>query len=94
MKTSIFAAVFVVFSAFPGYSGGSMAPESRIIVVRPAPAIRRQAEIRRMEKDRLAAEKAEIKAAERAERAAEKDRAAATKAYEKRLAAQRKKKTK
>lgn len=90
--TAVLAGFSVVFSAFPSHSNGSLGIEPRVIVVKPSREIRRQSEIRRMEKSRQAAEKAEAKADAAAEKARVKAREKETKAYEKRLAAQKKKK--
>lgn len=90
--TAVSAGFFSVFSAFPSYSNGSLGQDVRVIVVKPSAEIRRQSEIRQREKARAAAEKAKAKADAAAEKARQKDRDKATKSYEKRLAAQRKKK--
>jgi hypothetical protein len=86
-----FSSVFFPFSAI---SGGSMAVESRVIIVRPAPEIRRQAEIRQREKARSAAEKSEAKSDAAAEKSRQKAWDAETKIYKKRLADQAKKRKK
>jgi hypothetical protein len=95
MKTRLSSAIFlgfsVVFFPFSANSQGSMANPSQVIIVRPAPEIRRQSEIRRMEKTRQAAEKSQMKSDVASQKAAKKAWDAETKIYKKRMVDQAKK---
>jgi hypothetical protein len=94
MKTQLSSAILlgfsVVFFPFSANSQGSMANPSQVIIVRPAPEIRRQSEIRRMENTRQAAEKSKMKSDAAAAKAVQKNWDAETKIYRKKLAAQSK----
>ena len=91
-------AVLIAAAAFgyclPVYAQGSMAPEVRVIVVKPSATILRLSAERDRVREQRAAERraaSEARAAERAAiRAAERARRDADRAYEKKLAAQRK----
>jgi hypothetical protein len=91
--SSIFLAISVAISAAPAYAGGSMAPEVRVIVVKPSRTIQAIDEAYRMrreaERTKRAAERAEERAIQRMERAREKADAAADKAYARKLKCQR-----
>lgn len=91
--SSIFLAVSMAISAAPAYAGGSMAPEVRVIVVKPSRTIRAIDEAYRMrreaERTKRAVERAEERQLQRLERQAEKSRADADKRYARKLKCQR-----
>lgn len=90
---SIFLAVSMAISAAPAYAGGSMAPEVRVIVVKPSRTIRSLNEAyemrRQAERTRRAVERAEERQLQRLERDRDRARADADKAYARKLKCQR-----
>jgi hypothetical protein len=91
--SSIFLAVSVAISPVTAYAGGSMAPEVRVIVVKPSRTIRSLNEAyelrRQAERTRRAVERAEERQLQRLERDRERADAAADKAYARKLKCQR-----
>lgn len=95
----VMLALGLVFMAGAAEANGSMGREPSIIIVHPSAAHQAIGEARRALKEQRRQDRAAIREVERAEKQAEKDAvreqrrrdAAADKAYEKKLASQRKK---
>lgn len=87
---AISTSVLIGSAAVPAAAGGSMASEVRVVIGKTPSIIRRYDELRRIEKNRLAARKTEAKIMEMEAKSAAKRAADADKAYYKKLDKQRK----
>lgn len=83
--------VLALLITAPAHAGGSMSSDVKVIVVHPSATSKAISRLRQIEKDRVADRKQAIKDNKAAAKAEAKARAAADKRYEKKLAAQRKK---